>query len=111
MSTNVSVIRDTWDVLSKDLWIVFHNTYLPRSDRERKRNTVKLDAEKQQSSIARHLCNSKTCADAYQQDWFSVLDTAQSSFHLQTLEAVYICSRDPSLCRQKQFVYSLKVFK
>ena len=80
-------------------------------NRERKRNTVKLDAEKQQSSIARHLCNSKTCADAYQQDWFSVLDTAQSSFHLQTLEAVYICSRDPSLCRQKQFVYSLKVFK
>ena len=39
MSSNVSVTRDTWDVLSKDLWIVFHNTYLPRSETANVRET------------------------------------------------------------------------
>ena len=87
--------------------------HVPSSIRnpKRKGNTITLDPEKQQSAIARHLCESKACAQAYQQEWFSVLDTAQSSFHLQTLEAAYISSREPSLCRQKQFVYSLKIFK
>ena len=80
-------------------------------ERKRKKNTAPPNVDKQKSSIAKHLCKNKACAKAYKNEWFSVLDTARSSFLLQTLEATYIASRDPILCRQKQFVYTLKVFK
>ena len=33
-----------------------------------------------------------------------------SVFHLSALEAIYIKTLKPDLCRQKEFVYSLKVF-
>ena len=68
-------------------------------------------AETRSSAIAKHLCESDSCADNYCQDWFTILDTARSSFHLSTLEATYISTMNPVLCRQKSFVYTLQVCK
>ena len=69
------------------------------------------NADAQSSAIAKHLCESPACANAYSQDWFSIVDVARSGFHLSTLEAAYISSTDPVLCRQKSFVYALQVCK
>ena len=85
--------------------------HVPSAIRNPSRGRPLPDVTKQKSAIAKHLCESGPCREAYQDNWFSVLDTARSSFHLSTLEASYISSQDPTLCRQKQFVYTLKVFK
>ena len=39
----------------------------------------------------------------------SILARGRSSFHLSALEATFIKSLNPFLCKQKEFVYSLKI--
>ena len=63
------------------------------------------------SAIGQHLLENDQCAANYNDDQFSILDTARSPFHLSMLEASYIKVRRPNLCKQKQFVYTLKLFK
>ena len=63
------------------------------------------------SAIGQHLLENDRCAENYNEDRFSVLDTARSDFHLSLLEASYIKTRRPNLCRQKEFVYTLNLFK
>ena len=41
---------------------------------------------------------------------FRIIRQARSSFHLGVLESVYIKTQNPVLCRQKEFVVSLKLF-
>ena len=43
--------------------------------------------------------------------WFSVIRCARFFKQLQVLEAVYIRTRDPVLCKQKENVVSLTLFK
>ena len=45
----------------------------------------------------------------YSEDKFSTLAKGRSAFHLPALEATFIKSFDPNLCRQKEFVYGLKI--
>ena len=59
------------------------------------------------SAIGQHLLENKECAKHFNDAQFSILATARSSFHLSVLEAIYINSLQPILCRQKEFVYSL----
>ena len=40
---------------------------------------------------------------------FSILSRGRSSFHLRMLEATFILTTDPILCRQKEFVRSLSL--
>ena len=61
------------------------------------------------SAIGLHLLNNKECADSYSDKNFEIIGRARSSFHLGTLEAVYIKTKQPFLCRQKEFVYSLRL--
>ena len=42
---------------------------------------------------------------------YFILATARSSFHLNLREAVYIQTMRPVLCKQKEFVYALKLFQ
>ena len=44
-------------------------------------------------------------------DAVNVSGQARSSFHLSVLESVYIKTQSPVLCRQKEFVFSLGLFK
>ena len=62
-----------------------------------------------ESAIGQHLLDNAECALHYNKDKFSVLARAPTSFHLSALEATFIESLNPLLCKQKEFVYSLKI--
>ena len=70
-----------------------------------------LNGRKPSSSIAKHLVESPDCRRHYNDDQFSVLAYGRSDFHLSVLEALHIMGKDPDLCRQKKFVYTLLLFK
>ena len=63
-----------------------------------------------ESSIGQHLDNAQ-CALPYSNEKFSILARGRSSFHLSALEETFIKSLNPLLCKEKEFVYSLKFFK
>jgi len=62
-----------------------------------------------QSAFDQHLLDNAQCALHYNQDKFSILARARTPFHLSTLEATFIKSLNPLLCKQKESVYSLKI--
>ena len=61
------------------------------------------------SSIGQHLLDNAQCALHYNNKNFSILARGRSSFHLSALEATFIKSVNPLLCKPKEFVYSLKI--
>ena len=63
------------------------------------------------SAIGQHLLENDQYAANYNDDPFSILDTAHSLFHLSLLEASCVKVRRPNLCKQKEFVCTLKLFK
>ena len=63
------------------------------------------------TAIGQHLLNNKQCAANYNDKRFKILAGARNSFHLCLLEANFIKTRHPVLCKQKEFVYTLKLFK
>ena len=62
-----------------------------------------------ESAIDQHLLDNAQCALHYSNEKFSILARGRSSFHLSALEATFIKSLNPILCKQKEFVYSLKI--
>ena len=73
-----------------------------------KNNKSKINCE---SVIGQHLIANPECAQTYTDDNFRIIGQARSSFHLSVLESVYIKTQNPVLCRQKEFVVSLGLFK
>ena len=71
-----------------------------------KRNNPDFD-----SAIGQHLLDNEQCAANYNDKRFKILAVARNSFHLCLLEATFIKTRHPVLCKQKKFVYTLKLFK
>ena len=69
-------------------------------------NTQSLASD---SAIGLHLLQNPTCAQHYDDSRFSILAQGRSLFHLSALEATFIKTSNPALCRQKEFVYSLKI--
>ena len=68
-----------------------------------------LKAETSFSAIGQHLLQNPTCVREYNDGKFSILARGRTSFHLSTLEATYIKTTKANLCRQKEFVYGLKI--
>ena len=66
---------------------------------------------KSDSAIGQHLLTNPECAKTYTDDNFWIIGQARLSFHLGVLESVYIKTQSPVLCKQKEFVFSLGVFK
>ena len=66
-------------------------------------------AETSFSAIGQHLLQNPTCTREYNDNKFSILAHGRSSFHLSTLEATNIKTSKPNLCKQKEFVYGLKI--
>ena len=62
------------------------------------------------SAIGTRLLSGVECGNSYNEDCFRILSRARSAFHLKVLEAVFIKLWDPSLCRQKEFVFALQLF-
>ena len=84
---------------------------LPRRSqlhRSRKQNDTKPECD---SAIGQHLLENDQCALNYYNKRFSILSMARISFHLNLLEAAYIKTQRPVLCRQKEFVYTFKLFR
>ena len=71
-----------------------------------KRNNPDCD-----SAIGQHLLDNEQCAANYNDKRFKILAVARNSFHLCLLEATFIKTKHPVLCKQKEFVYILKLFK
>ena len=57
-----------------------------------------------ESSISQHLLDNAQCALHYSNEKFSILARGRSSFHLSALEATFIKSLNPLLCKQKESV-------
>ena len=72
---------------------------------------IRSATESASSAIAQHLVANPICADQYNADMFRILSRGRSSFHLRMLEATFIRTTDPILCRQKEFVRSLCLFQ
>ena len=66
---------------------------------------------KSDSAIGQHVIKNPECAKTYSDDNFRVIEQARSSFHLSVLESVYIQTQNPVLCKQKEFIFSLGLFK
>ena len=90
-------------------WLKQQLTRPRRSQPQRscKQNNTKPDCD---SAIGQHLSDNNQCASNYDNKRFSILAAARSSFYLNLLEAAYINTGRPVLCRQKEFVYTLKFF-
>ena len=73
-----------------------------------KNTSSKINCE---SAIGQHLIANAECAKTYTDDNFRIIRQAKSSFHLGVLESVYIKAQNTVLCRQKEFVFSLGLFK
>ena len=63
------------------------------------------------SAIGQHLLESSQCARNHSDSQFKILTTARSQFPLSLLEAVYISRKKTDLCRQKQLVFTLQLFR
>ena len=70
-----------------------------------------ISTMKSDSAIGQHLITNPECAKTYTDDNFRIIGQARSSFHLGVLESVYIKTQNPVLCKQKEFVLSLGLFK
>ena len=68
-----------------------------------------LEKENSDSDIGLHLLQNPTCAQHYDDSRFSIFAQGRSPFHLSALEATCIKTSNPVLCRQKYFVYILKI--
>ena len=55
-----------------------------------------------ESVIGQHLLDHAQCALHYSNEKFSILARGRSSFHLSSLEATFIKSLNPLLCKQKE---------
>ena len=64
-----------------------------------------------QSAIAQHLYVKSDCSDVYSDDCFVGLSRGRSRRHLQVLQSIYIHTQRPNLCKQKQNVAALLLFK
>ena len=63
------------------------------------------------SAIGQHLLEFNQCAQNYSDSQFEILTTARSQFQLNLLKAVYVSWKKTNLCRQKQFVFTLQLFR
>ena len=61
------------------------------------------------SAIGHHLLQNPTRAREYNDNKFSILVHGHTSFYLSTLEATYIKTSKPNLCKQKEFVSGPKI--
>ena len=63
------------------------------------------------SAIGEHLLANEECAKAYKPEQFTIIHRARNKSILDILEAIYIKTIKPELCKQMQFVKSLNLFR
>ena len=85
--------------------------HIPKAIRNQAQTSCDLSQSNHTCSLAigQHLLNNIKCAAQYDDNQFSILAKGRTLFHLSTLEATFIKMLKPELCRQKEFVYTLKL--
>ena len=68
------------------------------------KSTTQIQSLTHDSAIGLHLLHNPTCAQHYDDSMFSILVKGHSPFHLSAVEATFIKTSNPILCRQKEFV-------
>ena len=63
------------------------------------------------SSISEHLVKNPVCGNSYNKMRFKVLISCTNNFDLVKIETIYIHLNKPKLCKQKEFGYSLALFR
>ena len=71
-------------------------------------NNSKINCE---SAIGQHLITNRACAKTYTEVNFPIIGQVRSSVHLNFLESVYTKTQNLVSGRQKEFVFSLALFK
>ncbi len=66
---------------------------------------------KHESAIGQHLLYNPDYAKAYSENCFRIIGRARSTFHLSILVSIYIKSRNPLWCKQKEFAFALGLLK
>ena len=67
---------------------------------------------KADTSVGQHLVeNPIKCGRVFTKDQFSILSRARNEEHVKVLEAIYIMALQPVLCKQKNFLYTTRLFK
>ena len=79
----------------------------PKREQPSRSCKTKITTKTCDSAIGQHLLENPDCAKNYNCDMFRIIGKARSSFHLAVLESVYISTKKPLLCRQKEFVFTL----
>ena len=73
-----------------------------------KNNNPKMTCD---SAIGQHLITNPACGKMYTDDHCRDIGQARSSFHLSVFEPAYIRTQNPVLCKQKEVIFSLGLFK
>ena len=84
------------------------NTAREKQPRICKNNKSKINCE---LAIRQHLIANPEYAKTYADDNFRTLRQVRLFFHLSVLESVNNKTQNPVLCRKKEFVFSLGLFK
>ena len=64
---------------------------------------IKLVRAAAKSSVSQHLLESKECGRQLKECNFNIIKKCRSSFEMDVYETVYIASKEPSLCKQREF--------
>jgi len=62
------------------------------------------------SAVACHLVENPDCAAVYSDECFTILSRVRFRRYLNVLEAIYINTRQPRLCKQRNSVTELRLF-
>ena len=84
--------------------IIFPYWYLMRQETEYANNLLVETFRKTKAFL---LPRKPRLCKNYNGDMFRIIGKARSSFHLAALESIYISTKKPLLCRQKEFVFTL----
>ena len=84
------------------------NTVREQPPRIWKKNNSKINCE---LAIGQHLIANPEYAKTYTDYNFRIIGQVRSSFHLSVFESAYMKTQNQVLCRQKEFVFTLGLFK
>ena len=95
------------DIIKQHVPSNIRNKTHPQRERPPRSRKSKITTKTCDSAIGQHLLENPDCAKYYNGDLFRIIGKARSSFHLAVLESIYISTKKPLLCRQKEFVFTL----
>ena len=75
------------------------------------KSTTQIQSLMHDLAIELHLLCNPTCAQHYDDSMFSILAKGHLPFHFSALETTFIKTSNPIPCRQKEFVYNLKILQ